>query len=278
MPSHAPNLGQLVLLAISVGWFLAGGGLSLLRLRDPSNRHRLAAKACVYFGILTAAIVVLWHSLQRGSWVPLEDNFDALIWLGLLLAVFVMYVQRRKPIGGLDWFILPLVVLMLLSAVLFGSLRPAGFHPANAWLWFHLASNFGGTVAFAIAAAAGVMYLVVSHRLRQKIANAAPNLGSLERLEHLAQGAMSFGFILLTLGMITGLAWMRRQSGPTTITLWSPKVVLAFSAWLVYALALHTPISPAVRGRKAAVLSIAGFVLIFAVIIAVMLMGSEAVR
>jgi hypothetical protein len=37
--------------------------------------------------------------------------------LGLaMLAAFVMYVQRWRPIGGLDWFIMPMVILLLIGA------------------------------------------------------------------------------------------------------------------------------------------------------------------
>jgi ABC-type transport system involved in cytochrome c biogenesis permease subunit len=52
----------------------------------------------------------------------------------------------------------------------------------------------------------------------------------------------------------------------------SPKVILAFTVWLVYAIALHTPITPAIRGRKSAMLSIVGFVLMVATLMTVLYM------
>ena len=61
--------------------------------------------------------------------------------------------------------------------------------------------------------------------------------------------------------------------GPHWIT--TPKVILTFSAWVVYAVALHTPITPAVRGRKSAMLSIVGFVLMVATLIAVLYLPTE---
>lgn len=50
------------------------------------------------------------------------------------------------------------------------------------------------------------------------------------------------------------------------------KVLLTFVAWVVYALVLHSPINPSFRGRKAALLSVLGFVLMIGVLIAVQLM------
>jgi ABC-type transport system involved in cytochrome c biogenesis permease subunit len=55
-----------------------------------------------------------------------------------------------------------------------------------------------------------------------------------------------------------------------------PKVLLTFVAWVVYALVLHSPINPSFRGRKTALLSVVGFVLMIGVIVAVQLMpGSK---
>ena len=75
----------------------------------------------MYVGICLNVAVLIWHSIGRGSWVPLEDNFDTLIWLGLLLALFVAYVQRVHPLRGLDWFVMPIAILLLVAAAVFGS-------------------------------------------------------------------------------------------------------------------------------------------------------------
>ena len=91
-----PTAGQLALLSIAVALFAAGGGLSLARLRTNTNAMRLAAKSCLYWGIAAAAGVLAWHSATRGRWLPVGDNFDALVWLAVLLAGFVAYVQRTR--------------------------------------------------------------------------------------------------------------------------------------------------------------------------------------
>src|SRR5205814_10715684 len=107
----SPNLGQIALLYGAIALFIASGAISLLRLRRESETLRIAAKACAWSGVTVAAAVLAWHSIGRGSWLPLEDNFDALIWLGLLLALFVLYVQRRRHIGGLDLLLISTVFL-----------------------------------------------------------------------------------------------------------------------------------------------------------------------
>jgi ABC-type uncharacterized transport system permease subunit len=135
----------------------------------------------------------------------------------------------------------------------------------------HRVTAYGGALAFAVAGAVGIMYLIVNHRLRSKHALSGPNLGSLERLEQLTLEAVSLGFALLTVGAITGFSEMGKGKH-TSIT----KVVLALAVWLIYAVVLHAPINPRFRGHKAAVLSVVGFVVVIGTVVAVLVNPSGA--
>jgi ABC-type uncharacterized transport system permease subunit len=257
-----PTAGQIALLIAAVALFAVGSGLSLSRIWWDKNSLRVGAKACWYWGVLVGLGVLVWHSIDRGRWLPAEDNFDTLVWLGLLLALFVLYVQRTRPLGGLDWFVMPIVVLLLVCAGVFGRTKPHEYVHST-WSWTHRLSAYGGALAFAVAGAVGAMYLIVSRRLRAKTAAAGPNLGSLERLERLTFASVTLGFALFTIGLITGLVELRhRETQPA-------KLLLAFSAWLVYAIVLHSPINPSFRGRKTAILSVIGFLLMVGTIVAV---------
>lgn len=260
-----PTVGQLALLALSIAMFAAGIGASLARVRWDRDSLRVAAKACAYGGVVLGLGVLVWHSVDRRSWLPLEDNFDALIWLGLLLALFVLYVQRTRPLPGLDWFVMPIVVLLLVGAAVFGRAKPHEYVPTT-WSWVHRVTAYGGALAFAVAGAVGAMYLLVSRRLRAKTAApAGPSLGSLERLEHLTFVSVTLGFALFTVGSVTGLVEMFSGDKQTPAL----KLLLAMSVWVVYAIVLHSPINPRVRGRKTAILSVIGFVLMVGTIVAV---------
>lgn len=274
--SDVPTPGQLGLVASAVGAFAAGGIASLSRLWWEREGLRVFAKACLYLGIVLGAGVLAWHSITRHNWLPLGDNFGALVWLGLLLALFVAYTQRTRPLRGLDWFVMPIVVLLLIAAAVFGRTEPQEYL-GTTWYWLHLVASFGGVVAFAIGGAAGALYLVASRRLRAKRVTPGHNLGSLERIEHVTLVSVTLGFALLTIGLITGLVRALDDPNSRLGADWyaQPKVILAFIAWVVYAIVLHSPINPSFRGRKTAVLSVVGFVLIIGVVIAVQLMPGK---
>ena len=270
-----PTTGQLLLLLASIAFFVVAGVIASARLRRDRPHARIAAKACTYFGLLLGAVVLVWHATSErgGTWLPLDDNFESLVWLALLLAGFVQYVQRRRPLGGLDSFLMPIVVLLLVAAAVFGRTTPHEYVP-HAWWWAHRVSAYGGAVAFAIACAVGAIYLVHNRRIRMKVAIPGPHLGSLERLEHVTMTAVTLGFALLTVGAVTGLILMLAEHRDTPL----PKLVLTAGVWLAYALVLHAPMNPSFRGRKSAILSIVGFVLMIGTIVTVQLMPGSAPR
>lgn len=280
--------GQIHLLFVAVAFYALACGLSWARVwsgrdarRDAADTDadsarrarrddtlRVASKACQYAGLLVGLGVLVWHSSGRGSWRPLEDNFEALIWLGLLLSLFVLYTQRTHPLRGLDVFVLPIVVLLLVGAGVFGRATPHEYDASSVWIAVHILTVLVGAAGFAVAGAVGAMYLVVDRRLRAKPPLPGPNFGSLERLEHLTLTAVTLGFSLLTVGAITGMLAMLREGKQTP----TYKFALTAGVWLVYAVVLHSPINPSFRGRKAAVLSVVGFVLVAGTLVAVNVM------
>src|SRR2546429_4874841 len=166
-----PTPGQLILLALSVTFFAVGAAISLSRLWSAARPLRLSAKICDYLGLSAAISVIIWHSISRGHWQPMSDNFDTIIWLAILLALFVAYVQRVKPITGLDWFVMPIVIILLASAGFFGSHDLHTYRPLvrDTGIWLHRVSAYGGPGAFPIATAAGLTYRIASPRVRSQM-------------------------------------------------------------------------------------------------------------
>jgi ABC-type uncharacterized transport system permease subunit len=76
------------------------------------------------------------------------------------------------------------------------------------------------------------------------------------------------GFALLTVGLITGFVKMLGNDSRQPYS----KLLLGCLAWLVYAVVMHVPINPRFRGRRAAMLSVFGFVLVIGALVAVQFM------
>jgi ABC-type uncharacterized transport system permease subunit len=267
-----PTTGQLILLYVAITSFIAGGVTSFLKPAPDGRFLRIVLKSLRYWGLVFSVAAIVWHGIDRGNLEPVGDNFDALVWLGVLIAGFTAYVQATRPLAALDWFLMPVAVGLLVCAAVVGraDYRDYQQYVGRAWTTVHHLTSFGGAVFFAIAAAGGLMYVMASDRLRNK-KPAVRYLGSLERLERLNMNAVTIGFALLTVGIITGAIEMVHQKMPTST--W--KVVLAGCVWVIYAVVLHAPINPVFRGRRAAALSVLGFVLMIGVLVAVQFGGKN---
>ena len=81
-----------------------------------------------------------------------------------------------------------------------------------------------------------------------------------EKLDTLSYRSILVGFVLLTLGLISGAVWANEAWG--TWWSWDPKETWAFISWLFYAAYLHTRISKGWQGRKPALLATSGFFIV----------------
>jgi ABC-type uncharacterized transport system permease subunit len=268
MVERIPNAWEMTGLLASAG-LLAGSAAA-----SAASGRKALPRLLGWLGIAIGIAALASHSMASGAWLPLDDNFDALGALGLMLGGCVLYVQSTRPVGGLDWFIMPIAALMLVGAAIFGRTVPREYGE-TAWSWTHRVTAYGGALALAIAGAVGAMYLVANRRLRSKHLDSSSGLASLERLEAIAHNALTLGWPLFTIGLVTGILWGIHRTvhgADEQREFFGPKVLLAVGVWVVYALALHTPINPSFRGRKAAVLSLIGLVLMAGTLVAVQFM------
>ena len=79
------------------------------------------------------------------------------------------------------------------------------------------------------------------------------------------------GFVLLTLGLISGAVWANEAWG--TWWSWDPKETWAFISWLFYAAYLHMRISKGWQGRRPALLASIGFLVVLVCYLGVNFLG-----
>ncbi len=92
-----------------------------------------------------------------------------------------------------------------------------------------------------------------------------------ELLDSLSYRTITVGFLLLTVGIISGAVWANEAWG--SYWSWDPKETWALICWLVYAAYLHTRLSRGWQGRRPALVASAGLVVIGVCYIGVNLLG-----
>jgi cytochrome c-type biogenesis protein CcsB len=92
-----------------------------------------------------------------------------------------------------------------------------------------------------------------------------------EQLDSLSYRTITVGFLLLSVGLVSGAVWANEAWGSWWS--WDPKETWALICWLVYAAYLHTRLIRGWQGRRPALLAAAGLVVIAVCYIGVNLLG-----
>ncbi|HIJ59773.1 MAG TPA: c-type cytochrome biogenesis protein CcsB [Nitrospirae bacterium] len=191
--------------------------------------------------------------------IPITNMYESSSFFAWSVMVIFFYLYYRYRVTILALFILPIMSLLMFVAIM----SPNEIHPLSPllnsfWLVFHTTFAFVGNSAFAVSAGIGVMYLIQERYLKRKRKGDFFNkLPSVQILDEINYKLITLGFPLITLAIITGALWAESAFG--TYWRWDPKETWSLFTWLIYALILHLRIIGNWRGKKAAILSILGF-------------------
>ncbi len=146
-----------------------------------------------------------------------------------------------------SWLIMHVSVVMLsYAALIIGSLLSASVLFINKNQPLQLRSSSTGIGGFKISNTYSINNVVEPM-----------NFSYSEELDTLSYQSILVGFVLLTLGLITGAIWANEAWG--TWWSWDPKETWALVSWLFYAAYLHMRISKGWQGRRPALLATLGF-------------------
>jgi ABC-type uncharacterized transport system permease subunit len=230
----------------------------LVGQREPVARW--ARRTLTLGFILHTLSFVSFHlgDAHEGSQVRESVSFMAYAIIGLWL--IFQHQWRAKVLGA---FLSPLsFVLVFYTTLPIGPSEPLSAL-RSFWSHFHIFLSIIGFGFLALAFAAGAAFLVQDRKLKSRstveIERVVFRLPSLEALERMNAFGLLYGFPILTLGMITGALWEIRLGGPWQ---WDPKITLSIGAWIFYVVILLFRFLAHQRGRRAALLSVLGFIML----------------
>jgi len=96
-------------------------------------------------------------------------------------------------------------------------------------------------------------------------------LNLLESIDNLSYRTISFGFPLLTIGIIAGAVWANEAWG--SYWSWDPKETWALITWLVFASYLHSRLNKSWQGEKPAMIASLGFIVVWICYLGVNFLG-----
>lgn len=176
------------------------------------------------FGTLSGAIVARW--IEAG-YPPFSNLPESLMWMawGFCLVYFVVRWFIKFP--GLEvGAALGAWAILAVSGLFDHAPRPLMPALQSNWLVFHVLTCMLSYGAFFAAFCMSILWLLV-WRKRE----------SGKTVDALSHQTMAFGFLLLTIGIISGSVWARQAWG--RYWGWDNKETWSLITWFVYGIYLH---------------------------------------
>mgnify|MGYP000910292641 CR=1 FL=1 len=208
------------------------------------------------FGLHTSSLIWRWiHSYQIGiGHAPLTNRYESFVFFAWSIVAIFLVFDRFLGLRRFGAAILAggagLIGVTSLIPGMETAVTPLMPALQSNWLFFHVVTCFLAYAAFAVAFFTGIMSLT---RARGGNLTRESSL----QLDDVMYRMIMVGFLLLTLGIISGSAWAYRAWG----RYWGfdPKETWSLITWIVYAVFLHARITKGWAGKRLALIAIIGF-------------------
>jgi len=244
-------------------WFLIAATLlaAVGAVWGIASVHRGRRSRATVFWIMAAFLCQLGFLSVRGQMrgaCPLVGTGEILAFLAWSLTLFYLLVGPAYRISLLGVFTAPVVVIFQGFALIPGvlALNPTRVIGGNAWHETHSAMSVLAYGALALAAVAGVMFLVLDRQLKEQHLKSGlfRNLPPIRELLTSLERLLWLGGALLTVGIVAGFLMPR-----TTLALGHP--IAAVVVWLSYLCLIGIQRVRGLTGRRLSLSTVVLFLL-----------------
>jgi len=234
---------------------------TVLYLVDVIARRDQAGRAARWvlvggFALHCTSLAARFFASGHTPAIGLHESLSFFAWT--IVGIYLLFDLRYR-MAVLGAFVTPLaLVLMIVGGAVPKEVREPNPVLDSWWFPVHVTLAFLGYAVFAVAFCAGIMYLLQERMVKsKKFSGLYYRLPSLETLDSINYKCLSFGFPLMTMGIISGAIWAESAWGG--YWRWDPKETSALVTWFLYAALLHGRLTVGWRGRRAAIFAIFGF-------------------
>jgi ABC-type uncharacterized transport system permease subunit len=200
---------------------------------------------------------LLWDSIFSHAALNL-GFFNALALTAWTVVTLLLVSSLTKPVENLGLILLPVAALTVGLEARFGEIAFMG--PATSWaLKIHVLLSMLAYSLLTLAAVQAILLAVQDHHLRiRQPGGFVRGLPPLQTMESLLFEMIGAGFVLLTLALLSGFAFLEDMFAQHLVH----KTVLSCLGWLVFGGLLLGRFRNGWRGRTAIIWTLSGFVLL----------------
>ena len=237
-------IAELVKFICIILLYLAAAICSLLQSRKGGEKYHRLMTHFISLAVVLEAVLLIFRAVAVKA-VPLTGLLESMIVLtlvfGLTYLVLGIFIRQVWFSTVMAWMIFGMIILTAVAA------KPAALAHEVAkmsWAWAHGLAMAMGEATILFAAATALLYLVGRRRLKHKdigkVLGIVPNF---QKLEKMNLWALGIGFILLSLGLVSGIGMAALRSSMLEIEFidWitDPKMICIICGWLLIGLTLR---------------------------------------
>ena len=228
---------------------------------------------------LTIALVCRGVALR---FFPLSNLYESLVIFAWALITAYLFFEWKFKINSFGWIVsgFLLIVFLYASWLPESQKQIAPLVPAlrSYWRVIHVPPLLMSYALFLIGAFSSAGYLLETNvfnkskekmkRISREIKDGIKIESSISEVSERAQfldevtyRSVTFGFPLLTIGVINGALWANHAWG--ALWQWDPKETMALVTWFVYAAYLHFRLNRRVSGKVLASIALVGIAMVY---------------
>lgn len=227
--------------------------------RPPAFAFGLALIALVSHTIFIGTIC------SRTGHPPITNLPEAATFIAWVVMVVQAFLLFRYKVEATSFFVYPLVLLLLtVAAVITDPLSPLPPEDSSRLFIGHILLATVGVAALLLALAFAMLYNLQDRAIKQKRRGIFYDwIPSLKVCDMVSYRSLAIGFVIYTLGILTGILWSYQRPENATP---GAKEVGAAIAWVFFALLLHSHRSGSFRTPRTIVLAMGAFLSILVAI------------
>jgi len=257
---HSITRVQRVLIALfAILTYLTAGALISLRLfctQASTSPPRWIALALGFIGVLLHA-VPLYQNLVSVSGINM-GVFNAFSLITWTITLLLLISSLSKPVENLGIALLPIAAIAIFLDSRYQTVRFLT-DQFSSELTIHILVSMLAYSLFALASVQAILLAIQDHHLHQRHPGGFIRaLPPLQTMESLLFEMIAVGFILLSLALLTGFAFLENMFEQRLVH----KTVLSIIAWFVFGTLLWGRYRFGWRGQKALIWTLSGFVVL----------------
>ena len=234
--------------------------------------------------LVSLTIALIYRGIAL-NFFPLTNLYESLVIFAWAVIAVYLLLEWKFNISSFGWVVSGFLLMVFLYATWLppSQKQIAPLVPAlqSYWRVIHVPPLLMSYALFLIGAFSGAAYLIETTFFNKQKTNSGDNeikmskelsgvkINSYVRevserahfFDEITYRCVTFGFPLLTIGIINGGLWANHAWG--ALWQWDPKETMALVTWFIYAAYLHFRLNTKASGKVLALIALVGIVMVY---------------